>query len=366
MTADRPVICIVDGSTDVSGAFIAAQREAALLADAAEFVLLTSNESRVGRYQLVPFARVHRLPLVSLRRSAWSALIYVPALLYCSWLMFRALRRERCTHLQLNDFHFAHGAVLRLLGYRGRIATFIRSNPERFGPIGRIWLQLALWSSDKLVAVSQSVRRRMPWPERVQLLYDATPDVPVLGASSEPTLVLMGNYDPRKGQGEAIQAFHRIAGKHPAARLLLYGSDMGLAGQRANLLALRKRAREGPDGGRIEFRDFVADPADALRHARAALSFSQSESFSLACQEASAHGIPVIATRSGGPEEIVEDGVTGYLVDVGDVDAMARRMDELLSDPELARKLGLAGAELVRARFSLSEYTTAIRQIYQL
>src|SRR5690349_13393018 len=197
MTTGPPVICIVDGSTDVSGAFIAARREAMLLADAAEFVLLTSNESRIDQDQLAPFARVHRLPLVSLQRSALSAIVYLPALLYCSWLVFRILRREKCTRLQLNDFHFAHGAVLRLLGYRGRIVTVIRSNPERFGSIGRLWLRLALGSSDELVAVSQSVRRRMPWPQRVQVLYDPTPDSPVLGASAEPNLVLMGNYDPR-------------------------------------------------------------------------------------------------------------------------------------------------------------------------
>jgi glycosyltransferase involved in cell wall biosynthesis len=366
MTADRPVICIVDGSTDVSGAFVAAQREGLLLADAAEFVLLTSNESRIGRDQLAPFVRVHRLPLVSVRRSAWSAFVYLPALLYCSWLMLRLLRREKCTRLQLNDFHFAHGAVLRFLGYRGRIVTLIRSNPERFGSIGRLWLRLALQSSDELVAVSESVRRRMSWPQRVQVLYDATPEAPVLGASAEPNLVLMGNYDPRKGHREAIQAFQKIADKHPSARLLLYGSDMGLAGQCANLLALQKAAREGPGADRIEFREFVAEPAEALRHARAALSFSHSESFSLVCQEASAHGIPVIATRSGGPEEIVADGMTGYLVDVGDVDAMAQRMDELLSDPGLARKLGMTGAQLVRARFSPSDYANAIRRLYQL
>jgi glycosyltransferase involved in cell wall biosynthesis len=141
---------------------------------------------------------------------------------------------------------------------------------------------------------------------------------------------------------------------------------MGLAGQRANLLALEKTARDGPDGNRVEFCDFVADPAEALSHARAALSFSHSESFSLACQEASAHGIPVIATRSGGPEEIVEDGVTGFLVDVGDVDAMSQRMDALLSDPGLARKLGLAGAELVRKRFSAEDYRNGVLRLFEL
>ena len=176
----------------------------------------------------------------------------------------------------------------------------------------------------------------------------------------------MANYDPRKGHRDAIDAFHRLADKHPSARLLLYGGDMGLAGQRANLEVLRSAAKAGPGGDRIEFHEFVPDPAGALRHARAALSLSQSESFSLACQEASAHGLPLIATRSGGPAEIVEEGVTGFLVDVGDVDAIAARMDDLLSDPELARQLGRAGAELVRERFPAEDYANGLRQAFQL
>jgi len=58
--------------------------------------------------------------------------------------------------------------------------------------------------------------------------------------------------------------------------------------------------------------------------------------------------------------------VSGYLVNIGDVDAMAQRMNELLSDPHLARKLGLAGAQLVPARFSAEECAETMRRIYQL
>jgi glycosyltransferase involved in cell wall biosynthesis len=74
----------------------------------------------------------------------------------------------------------------------------------------------------------------------------------------------------------------------------------------------------------------------------------------------------VVATRSGGPEEIIEDGVTGYLVDVGDVNAMAARMDKLLSDPRMARTMGLAGAELVRKRFPVEDYSKEIRRAFDL
>jgi glycosyltransferase involved in cell wall biosynthesis len=366
MSGRKPVICIVDGSADVSGAFVAARREAVLMAEDAEFVLFMSNKSRIAEEQLKPFARIYRLPILSLRKSAGSALIYVPALVYCSWRMRRALKAEKCGRLQLNDFHFAHGAVLRIYRYRGRIVTWVRVNPGRFGLIGRAWLTLARWCSDELVAVSNSVRRRLPWPGRVRVVYDPSPDAPILGPSPEPNFVLMGNFDPGKGHDAAIAAFHKVARKHRAAKLLLYGSDMGLGGQKSNVDQLREAAESGAGAGRIHFEAFVDQPVDALRNARAALSFSRSESFSLACQEAGAHGLPVIATRSGGPEEIVEDGVSGFLVDVDDVPAMARRMDELLSDPQLAQTLGAAGAALVRERFPAERYKEQFREVFDL
>jgi len=188
----------------------------------------------------------------------------------------------------------------------------------------------------------------------------------MIGSSAEPNFVFMGSYQHLKGQDAAIDAFHRIAAKHERAELSFHGSDMGLPGSRAFLSELRKRAENGPGAGRIHFRPFVKDPADALGSARVALCFSRSEPFGLVCQEASAHGLPVIATRSGGPEEIVEDGVSGFLVDVDDVPAMARRMDELLSDIELARKFGVAGAALVRERFPAERYQQQFREIFGL
>lgn len=361
----RPVICILDGSADISGAFVAARREAALLADAAEFVLLMSEKSRIRDEQLKSFSRVYRLPIVSLRRSVASALIYIPALLYCSWTIRDILRSEQCSRLQLNDYHFAHGAVLRVFGYGGQIVTWVRLDPTRYGKVGALWLTLARRSSAQLVAVSKFIQDRVG-VSGTEVVFDPVPNLPVLGVGTEPNLIFMGSYQHIKGQDAAIAAFHRIAQKHPTAKLLFYGSDMGLPGSIAYLARLRAQANNGSGAGRIEFRAFVSDPADALKHARAALCLSRNEPFGLVCQEASAYGIPVIATRSGGPEEIIEDGVTGYLVEVDDISAMASRMDQLLSDAQLARKLGEAGAALIRERFPASNYKAALREIFSL
>ena len=68
--------------------------------------------------------------------------------------------------------------------------------------------------------------------------------------------------------------------------------------------------------------------------------------------EPMARKTPVVATRCGGPSDIVVDGQCGYLVDRGDAAAMADRMQALLESPELAQRLGEAGPRRVCAHFS--------------
>ena len=83
-------------------------------------------------------------------------------------------------------------------------------------------------------------------------------------------------------------------------------------------------------------------------------------------QEASARGVAVIATDCGGPAEIIEDGATGYLVPIDDVEAVAERMRRLLSDPVGARAMGAAGAKLVRERFRADRFVAALVDIFGL
>lgn len=333
--------------------------------DEVDFILVQPSDSCIVGEQVEPFARVYRLPFKDLSRSLGSILCFAPRLLYCSWRLRRLLAHERCGRVQLNDFFFVHGTVLRLLGFGGQMATWVRLDPLRFRLGGKLSLALARRSST-VVAVSETVRQRLPKPAEVELIYEPTPDYPVLGSSEKQRLLFIGNYLWPKGQDVAITAFHRLAEKFPNAELVFHGTDAGSSVHHAYLAELKEQARRGPGGDRIHFNGFVSRPTDVLQHARAALCFSRSESFGLVCQEASAHGIPVIATRCGGPEEIVEDGKTGYLIDVDDVSAMADRMERLLSDLELARTMGMAGAELVRSRFSAERFRSRIRDIFRL
>jgi glycosyltransferase involved in cell wall biosynthesis len=219
-----------------------------------------------------------------------------------------------------------------------------------------------------MVVVSHFIERQLGNAVGPRLIYDPYPG-PVDGiaeADSLPRLIFIGNYIEGKGQDKAIAAFDRIAARFPEAELMMFGGDMGLAKNRAYRERLEAQARASTAAERIHFGGFVADTREALRGARAALNFSTSESFSLTCQEASACGIAVIATRCGGPEEIVEDGVTGFLVNVGDIEAMADRMARLLADPQMARDMGARGAELVETRFSREAFRSDLEAIFSL
>jgi len=90
---------------------------------------------------------------------------------------------------------------------------------------------------------------------------------------------------------------------------------------------------------------------------------SRSEPFGLVVVEAMACGTPVVATRSGGPQEILEDGVTGLLVDVGDPEQMAEAFTRLLEDRSLLSAIASAAPAAVQARFSRQE-AQRIGEIY--
>jgi glycosyltransferase involved in cell wall biosynthesis len=92
---------------------------------------------------------------------------------------------------------------------------------------------------------------------------------------------------------------------------------------------------------------------------------SVNEGFSLATVEAMAAGRPVVATRSGGPEELIENGVTGLLVPTKDPETLAAKICEVLRNPLLASTLGQNAQAAVQAKFSLAKMVTEYSALYE-
>jgi glycosyltransferase involved in cell wall biosynthesis len=91
---------------------------------------------------------------------------------------------------------------------------------------------------------------------------------------------------------------------------------------------------------------------------------SRSEGFSLSTIEAMASGLPVVATRCGGPEQIVEDGATGFLVENGSPDAVANAIDRLRRDRDQRARFGTAARDVVMKRYTLEAQVRAYEALY--
>ncbi len=90
---------------------------------------------------------------------------------------------------------------------------------------------------------------------------------------------------------------------------------------------------------------------------------SHTEASSRVVLEAGALKVPVVGTRVGGIPEMVRDGETGILVELGDIPALARALEELM-DPALRRRMGNAGFNWVRERFSSRAITRQVEDVY--
>lgn len=366
-SSDLPVIYLVDGSIAYTGAFACARNIAKALAGTARVVIVLPADSRICPEFTVDFASVYRLPIRSLRRSLWAVVWYLPALFVSALALRWLMRRDKATALIVNDFYLMHGVCCRLMGFRGRIFTWVRIDPAVFGAsISKIWLWLAAATSDRLVAVSRHIQCRMPIDLRMELVYDALANLPAASENLSRRFVFVGNYIPGKGQDHAIEAFAVLARERPDLTLDFYGGDMGLARNRAYREYLSTQVTALRLTGRVCFHGFVKTPSDALTGAIAALNFSKSESFSMTVLEASAMGLPVIATRSGGPAEIIEDGVTGFLVPPSNIKAMTDAMRVLANDSVRAAEMGAAARVRVTKFFSFDQFRSKLTDVVGL
>jgi len=230
--------------------------------------------------------------------------------------------------------------------------------------------------SDLVVVVSQTLKKAVSEgisPEMIKVIYNGVDSTG--GSESEiekpfrPEIKLSDNYIlvctvgpiiKEKGYHTFVEAAKRVLEKKNNMRFISVGNigDFNL------LLSLRSKIRDGISEKKFQFLGYRSDIWRILKEIDIYIVSSETESFGLTMVEAMAAGKPVIATRCGGPEEIVVDGETGLLVPINDPDALAEAIISLANDPGKRHQMGLSGKRHYEALFTAEKYCNAFENLY--
>lgn len=358
-------ILILENSIAVTGALVSITRSCSDLKDHFDFFFVLPKGSRGGDYVRRAGFSVYHLPLLEIRRDFWT-IFYVPFLLANAVRLRRLLRSLRIDLINVNDFYNLLPACYRFFGGKIPYVCYVRFLPSKFPSVlVRTWSFIQNKFARKLICVSNAVHKELPYKEKVVVIGNELPGSPVeYKFETETTILYPANYIPGKGQQYALESFAAIHAKYPTWKLRFVGGDMGLSKNKNFKDGLVKRSKALGLDNQIEWLDFSENMASQYSNASIVLNFSESESFSMTCLEALYYGRPVIATKCGGPEEIIEDGRTGILVELQDINGMAQAIESLITNASERQKMGARGYLDVRQKFSFENTGKKLLRLY--
>ncbi len=202
--------------------------------------------------------------------------------------------------------------------------------------------------------------------EVLRMGVELPPELPVRVPSSDPMRVLsVARLVPEKGVDTAIAAVGRAieAGARLTYRVIGGGPLEGGLQAQIDAAGLHEFVTLTGAASESEVRAaYRESDVFVLPSVRAA--DGSEEAQGLVLQEAQAMGLPVLTTAIGGIPEGVDDGGSGYLVAPGDADALAAHLGEFAADPDLRRRFGARGRELVEERFDIERLNDQLVDCY--
>ena len=170
----------------------------------------------------------------------------------------------------------------------------------------------------------------------------------------------LGNIRPAKAYDILLQAAALLKDHTSHFRFVIAGQGKGKLYD--SLLKLRDKLGLNES---VHFLGFNDQPADFLSNLDLFLLSSSSEGFSIATIQAMAAGLPVVATRSGGPQEIITHKTNGWLVDPDDPQLIADTLEKLSTDQELKQRLAKAGQNHAINTFDVKNMINSYEKIYK-
>lgn|SRR5882724_141941 len=306
---------------------------------------------KTGR-NLAGITRTHRPEILHLHFTGF--------LNFYSWLA----RLQSVKKVFFTDHHS------RAAGYVPARAPFWKRSAARFinGPLTKV-ISVSNYGYECMTAFDLLPRKRF------QLIYNGV-DLSRVKADSERALDFRRRYSipaersivtqvswviPEKGISDFLETARLVTQQNRKVQFVIVGDG-------AYREQYMKDAAAMGIEDRVTWTGMVEDPFREGVFAAADVVCQLSrweEVFGWMIAEAMAHGKPVVATRVGGVPELVSDGLSGFLVGRGDTNAASEKLLRLVQDPELRRKMGEAGRDIVAARFDLKTNVAQLVELYE-
>lgn len=248
----------------------------------------------------------------------------------------------------------------------GTDVTLVGADPSYYRVV-----RFSLLHSDRITAVSQFLRqetlREFAIDREILVIpnfVDTQRFVPLprgsgrcfLAPRGEPILLHASNFRPLKRVGDVIRIFALVR-RQVEARLVLVGEG-------PERPVVQRLAEELGVASDVAFLGEQEYPERLYACADLFLLTSEQESFGLSALEAMSCGVPVVGTRIGGLPELVQDGQTGFLFPVGDVEGMAQAVLKLLRDAEFRGEMARRCRELACERYDQARVVDLYERLY--
>ncbi len=279
----------------------------------------------------VDLAHIH----VSSRASFWRKLIITLPIILAG--------KPILLHLHGGEFHIFHDDECSI--YTKRVIRWFFERAAHVIVLSRSWQE---WTQSRFPKV------------RVMLIHNPIhmPEVTAYLTRKPTTLLFLGRIGKRKGAYDLLQALSKLVSEFPDLRLIMGGDgELDEAKRCADSLGI---------SAHLELAGWVTgkDKQALLSKASVYVLPSYHEGLPMSVLEAMAAGLPVVSTRVGGIPEAIRDGVDGFLIDAGDVDALVDRLRTLLNNVDLRRRMGESAREHVQYNFSTEIIVPRIEEIY--
>jgi N-acetyl-alpha-D-glucosaminyl L-malate synthase BshA len=250
-----------------------------------------------------------------------------------------------------------HGTDITVLGYDPSLADAIKFGIEK---------------SDIVTAVSNSLREQtleVINPDKpIETIYNFIDDRIYQKSDSshlkeefaieddEKVVIHVSNFRPVKRVDDVIKTFAKIADKMPAKLLLVGdGPEVSRVCKLVNKYGLEKKVLFLGKQDNLEELYSISDLM---------LLLSEKESFGLVILEAMACGVPCIGTNVGGIPEVISNGKSGYICELGDIDGIAGKAISILSDPVRQQKFSQRAIDSVKGKFDAESIVRQYEQLY--